>query len=211
MTDALLRTKAVTENVLEDYPEVPSTSPAGPKKTAKGFARDIIAEKDGVKSETVRMREYREAHRKPVLTDIGMEMDPEWLAKVRVIQMAVDAVARLLSMAKGKMKTIMEDTETVPGRYKDLLSDLETLQRRVAWARPESLCPACKGLEKVTPGCAGCETLAWITKGQVQDVPKELWDEKEPKVNYEGKRVPVSTFFRGAPDGPTADEEKPPW
>lgn len=202
MSDAILRTKAVVENVVEDYPEIP-TAQRGPLKTAVGFAREIIAEKDGVKPESVRMREYRESHRKPALRSIGMELDATWLADVRKVQAFIDSAAQGLARAKTQLKLALADPEKVPGAYKNLLAEVEILHRRVALARPESLCPACKGIEQLTAKCAGCETLAWITKNQAADIPKDLWDEKEPKVISGGKRAAVSTFFRGAPEGPT--------
>lgn len=181
-------------------------------KTERGQRREAIALAEGIRPESVRMREYRQAraqNRTPKsINPVGMELDSNWAKGVDELRELVSSASRSAHRAATLLDKASADPSLVPGIFITLRQEMRLLAGRIRQAIPESLCPSCKGLDECRPHCAGCETLGWIRKGQCQDIPKALWDESEPKVIHNGKTVLVSEV---CPVEPKAEPEEVLW
>lgn len=182
---------------------------AGRPKTPKGKARDIIAAKEGISANAIRMREYRERKDKfadvtsrdrSVLT-LGFTLDDATRKKVDEASARIMEASKNISRALAVLTAL--DNAGLPvhaGRINHIRDDLGHMSTALRGSKPYSLCPYCKGLEVVTAKCTACMTTGFIMESQKDGVPEELWDEKEPKVIFQGQMMLYSQFEEEQPD-----------
>lgn len=221
-TDTLELIELMAQKIRQEYPDLKER---GPKKTARGLAIETVATIEGVKPESIRMREWRANKgerfgKAEGLKSLGMVIDRDFENRVKEIQARH---AKLVSRLQGaliiyknllKADDSLDSDAPLPGKYKLLYWQLDDLAKAIGRLAPFSLCPFCKGLEAVKPSCAGCETFGWVSRQQLSEAPLELHDEEHPHVLYRGNLVPVSALPVTAPTEPAPepadDSDEPP-
>lgn len=194
----------------EPTPPPELVSEGGYRKSAKRVAREKVAKAKGVSLETVRKAELRtkkrrekkaavekvvnaQADGKPVdtapiapINDLGFELDASWLLKVAEVKRLVEMSAHHASTALGALTQIATKALPFPeGRLQRMRLDLQAIATACRMAAPTSLCPFCKGQDGYQTGCGACTAHGYITAGQMDHVPEELWD--QGKVSVDGQ------------------------
>lgn len=129
--------------------------------------------------------------------DIGKDRTNAWFEELRAMQ-------RNLGTVEGMMKRAhaagMHMTSLISQRI--LLAGIERVQEVLHDAQPVSLCPGCKGIEKLTTKCLRCGGAGYSTSMQIETVPKELLSREVLMVESGGELVPYEDF---APKGSDDD------
>jgi len=186
---------------------------AGRPLSKKGRARKVVAESLGISPKALKQQEYRERRKKGLtknskaIETIGMEI-PESMAKeVRSVQLLMEEAALRVSQALAALTTIENQSYRFPAaRLQRLRSDTVDLGACLRNARPEMLCPYCKAIPQLMPGCTACLGCGWICANQVAAVPKELLREDLPCVLVGGSRRSIWDYIPQDPEPPKADE-----
>lgn len=214
---------ALTERLAEDIqrtnPEVPKAGP-GRRKTAKGLAREMVAKQRGVTPDAIRLQQYRDKRSKePVptpreevvlpISNMGMDLSEEFIAQVGSVKNLLEEAARKVSGALRDLTSFANGT--LPKHKARLDRCRENLQEQSDALRaliPESLCPFCKGIEKVTSQCGGCEGSAYITRSQVEHgkiADMYMLEGDQAVVLYQKNVVPVVELTAGTDDDQLED------
>lgn len=180
-------------------------SPGG-GRTAKAIAREQVAKENGLTPQALRIAELRENSKPPPTSlgdedmefrTIGMMMDREYLNSVSGVQKFIDGAADFLSKAKGEMSRLLSSGLPIhESRLKAARERIEELGGVLRALRPESVCPACKGIDEVKAQCSQCAATGYISKNQMASIPAVLLNEEEPVVLYKGDLVSVHEFFK---------------
>lgn len=200
------------DEILEKEPELRAAGP-GPKQSARGKARTIVAKKLGVRPETVRVAEY---HVKQKETDIpgpdpdglidspvlsfGMTLDDEFVASVKRLQKASDDAAMLVSRALSVL-TKASSTSAYPGaQLQSITQALKEAGAQIRRQRPGAICPQCKCIPVLQEKCVGCVGTGWVSDAQLKGVPPELLRDDEPMVRTEDGRLLRASSYFGHPN-----------
>lgn len=106
----------------------------------------------------------------------------------------VDEMSALCRTLAAKL-TALEKTFPSLGQQQSARHGLDELSHAVRRARPESLCPYCKGDEIQQPKCHGCKGLGFVSKVMLVDCPKELLAEgTDCGIYVDGKWREVLSF-----------------
>lgn len=191
-----------TEEVLEREPGIRPSGP-GRTQTARGKARRSVAVERGIEPESIRKAEYRERKAKaaelagkskedpykvcPIRT-LGMTLSETFILNVHRVLNYTTQITTLLRRAQG-LATELEKSPApfAKARLERMRDELRAVSHAWDAAKPEALCPACKGLDGLQEECVMCVTTGYITKNQAENISEELWDEEEPRVLYRGK------------------------
>lgn len=165
----------------------------GAPKKASTVAREEQAAKEGITPDAIRKRERR--HGKPqsltAFKDMGFQLADEFKAQVAKAQGYLDECASLLQQAAAKLTLMSKDQEALfpKQRLQRLHTEITGASGMVRGARPISLCPWCKGQERVQDECTACHATGYITRSQEATVPEELLD--PDVVQISGEVVPI--------------------
>jgi ParB-like chromosome segregation protein Spo0J len=198
----------------------------GRVKTPRGKAREVVAKERGVKPETLRKQEYRNKQRKEKaggkadaelrqeadpINALGLELDEQFSAQVRAIQLHVKEVNLLLRQASAKLTHLKNAELGYPdARLDRMRENLKSFTAVVANATPSCLCPWCKAIPAVMAECSACGSSGWITPDMEDAVPSELLETDEPKVVYQGSVRLAAEFLSadpGEPDDASSDDD----
>jgi hypothetical protein len=105
----------------------------------------------------------------------------------------LDRVIGKIQTAKAFLTAMLNVKAPMPQRVQHFHDDLTNVGSALRGMRPDSLCPYCRGLNKVKDECSGCETLGYITEAQTEGVPPELAEGNV--VLYRTKYVPAGDFI----------------
>lgn len=181
----------------------PEPPKAGRPKSSRAKAREKVAAEVGIKPDTLRKREERRKKAaiaaapdllapEPPIRVLGMDLEEGWLKQVGEVQDRIDDAASLLSRAQAVLTALMGTALPVPSSLQRIKEELHSCAAALRGARPESLCPHCKGLAGVQEICLCCGAIGYVTSSQTGQIPKELWDEDDPVVTIGGRLTKVS-------------------
>jgi hypothetical protein len=168
-----------------------------PRQSAKAEARRQIARAAGITPAAVKKAEQRAAAKvppsdgagAPVSADGRGEAPPEAEATLDLLgcddasgeamakfarfdQAAIDEADKYMRLAQTAIARMAPSTMA-----QELKADVHRVASRVRAARPESICPWCKGLPRPeAPPCAPCGGLGYVSKEIAGRAPKELLD-----------------------------------
>lgn len=177
---------------------------AGRRKTAKGIAREQVAQKFGTTTETVRSNEYRTKKRQeseapgvalPPIRTLGMKLEDTYLKKVAKIQSTVDECAEAISASLGAFTRLAKDGEFPEGKLQRIKAVLQEASNLIRGNRPDTVCPSCKCIGAHKSSCGGCGAVGWVGKSALANVPEALLREEDPVILVDGKLVPAADFF----------------
>ena len=188
----------------------PNARPVSPKVVA----RRMLAAQRGCVESTIRRLEHRVAHREETraaakrstgIDTLGVQPDPALLSSVAEVSVLLESAKVMIRRAKKHLEGIKTpiprvSQQALVRQADDLLTQLKALE-------PTTVCPYCKGIEQLKPGCTGCDASGWLGKGQLQDVPKELLNPAFPQVVVDGKLMSAAELL--GLDGEAEDTEDP--
>jgi ParB-like chromosome segregation protein Spo0J len=206
----------------------------GRPETAKGRARKEVAERLGIKPESVRQAEIRARKRQerkaahevtllspglrpadnvdptppsaPELDDFGVLLDPEFSGLLVISQQEIDKARATVDRARQILAKGGELTGIQARRWRRAATALDEARELVKGLRPISLCPYCKGQQELVEGCAYCEGTAIRCRAQREDkLPEELLQRDPLMVMVNGKPEPI-LFEEDAPAEAPAEE-----
>ena len=185
----------------------PRTVSPAPQRSAKAEARKQVARAAGITTAAVKKAEQRAAAKESAAGDHGplpsepaasaVEPAPaldllgcddasaEAVAKfARKDQEAIDEADKHMRLAQAAISRMTPSTMA-----QELKADVHRVAGRVRAARPEFICPWCKGLPKAeVPPCAPCGGLGYVSKEVKGRAPKELYAaDVAPLVSIDGK------------------------
>lgn len=170
----------------------------GRPKHAKTVAREEVAMKLGISPESLRKQEQRRKRAKLQIQDpvrpLGMQLDADWRIKVAAAQKVMETDARhLKAMTTGIVRLLNSDETMVQKpRVRRLLELVQEAAELADELVPSSICPACKGLSELQSKCPTCFEAGYISKGQEEGIPQELW--ATDVVMTDGEVRPMSDF-----------------
>ncbi len=175
----------------------------GRKKGVRSEAISRVAAELGVSAEALLKSDYRRRKKGELpdppfaLKDLGMDLPPEFKAQASEAGKQMERAARYVAMAVACMTEVTKlGANAFPSaRLQRLHQDASDLSASIRNAKPVSVCPCCKALVKLRPGCAGCSGSAIMLANQQSAVPKELLDELNPLVLAGGKFHSVWDFI----------------
>lgn len=205
----------------------------GGTKSAIGLARDQVAAALGIKPKSIKQRRYRSRlkHATPAqlrnenlevpeddlnegdpdpIVSPWAELDDIFKKQVRRVQKAIDFVDNQLIQGLGMLTKIK--SQKLPchaDRIDKIHEDLAYLGAAVRGLLPAMLCPWCKGTDGVQERCVPCRGAGYITKSQVDGVPKELMGIKEPVVIVQGETKKLADY--AAVELPTVEYNENPF
>lgn len=208
----------------------------GRPETAKGRARKEVAERLGIKPESVRQAEIRARKRAeksaayqntipapqhrpadtqdptppaaPELDDFGVMLDAEFSGLLVISQQEMDKARATVDRARAILAKGGELTGIQARRWRRASEALDEARELVKGLRPISLCPYCKGQTELVEGCAYCEGTAIRCRAQREDkLPAELLQRDPLMVMVNGVPSPIFED-EAAPEEP-AEEEWP--
>lgn len=196
----------------------------GRPKTARGKAMATLAEKQGIKPDSIRrQRDRRRKKNKDILAKkdqppiemFGVEMDDEgqWLAQVEAsIKYQKDASLKLSLATRALNSLLSANLPSVfrkdPGdKLEEIVKSISLLRQKLDEDIPTHLCVACKASVDFGEGkaCPCCNGAALCGKRVVTGSPDELLDTENVHVLKDKKFVPIEGL---APEeGSIFDEE----
>lgn len=223
-----VRALNIYAKIEEQRERLPAGAKPGRKKSPMGLARERLAEQRGIKPDSVKKAQFRakeksreatiarvdagKAMRDPRdagLMTLGIAVSAEFLAQAKVVDSYTSEAGANVRRAMSSI-TSLRNVEGLPlnnGMLQRLYDDLQDVAAKLKAARPYSLCPHCKGLAGVQDKCAGCVTLGYITVGQKDGVPRELWVEgPTAMVQTQGRILPMSSFIESQAEEVPAEE-----
>jgi hypothetical protein len=194
--------KELTEELLKRLEEASTapTEPSGRQQTAKGAARVQAAALLGVTPGAVRKRQQRakasDAPRESLFNPWVVLDDPAFDIKVHEVTTAIDRASDRAKAILSDLSQLAESGNPIQSeRVGRVYADLREAFERLRGLRPASLCPFCKGVEKLLAVCPACLGTQYIVQSQRNGVPHQLWDEKDPMVSSSGQLLPLRDFF----------------
>lgn len=148
----------------------------------------------------------------PTLDLLGCDdASAEMVAKfARKDQDAIDKADQLLRLAQAALRTMTPCTA-----HQELHAQVHRVASLVRSARPEFICPWCKGLPKPTQQQAGaqpcgpCGGLGYVSHEVAGRAPAELRNPEAPKVAIDGKFYPYADIRDGKLPKNGAPAKKP--
>lgn len=190
----------VTEEILQAEPELRPDGP-GPTKSARGKARQIVADKMGTTPETVRQAEHKANNKakpppgvKPVNV-FGMVVDPELLDSIEDIRKVVDDSAALVSRALAAMTRLGTSRPFPAAQLQSIQQALRDVGHSIRRMSPEAICPHCKCIPQLQMTCVGCAGVGWVSAPMLVGVPKNLLNDLFPMVRFQDDVVSAQDFF----------------
>lgn len=174
-------------------------------KRAELIAR---AKQFGIKPDSLRTKLYRQAqrqaaklHKDPELDTFGLRLTASFADEVKLVRRRIRQIAKNLAAARVQTERLLRSRLPVPmAQLEQVEGLLLSLEDHVAKATPKSLCPYCKGLDKLQDDCRACAGTGLASLAQFNASPRRLREEPYAVVS-EGKEVALSDFSRD-PDDP---------
>lgn len=193
------------------------------RKAPKTRARESLAEKIGIRPESIRMREYREQlkNRAPrdkkiaplsgmLMETFGLSLPDNFQKRVGEVHLRITDSAKRVALALAGI-TVLEESGLPISEVKleNVRQELKEASDKLRALLPYCVCPYCKANETVMAECAGCTKTGYITKTQAEGVPDELWKSDEPLVVFRGfkKKLSEFGFAREVKPPPPQEEE----
>jgi hypothetical protein len=124
---------------------------------------------------------------------VGMDVDADFLRAVLAAHEHVTTARQYAVLCQAALTRLQNSGTPYPqSRARRMRDQAHELSALIASQVPSSLCPWCKGVEKVMANCAACAGVGIIVAQQEASVPRELRDEASPKVTHHGRYVEVS-------------------
>jgi hypothetical protein len=159
----------------------------------------------GIKPETLRMRMYRESLRKrpppkpAELETFGMKLVPKFRDDVRETRRRLTSIMQRVTNARAVAEKLRRSALPVPiGQLETIVGALQALEEKLAGAMPRSLCPYCKGLDRIQDDCRGCGGSGLASEAQWAKAPVRL--RELPIVLVDGKERDVDDFAKRSSD-----------
>lgn len=111
---------------------------------------------------------------------IGMEVTPDFMRDIKII---IGQTRELLATLH-KAQVILTNLASAQGgklplqrmRFQRLYDEIKACGAAARGIIPISLCPWCKGLDGIQENCNGCVQTGWISRDQMDQVPRDLWN-----------------------------------
>jgi hypothetical protein len=132
----------------------------------------------------------KEERVKAVIDTFGLELEPEFLKGVNMVQYRLQTCLDGLATAAGPLKTLLRQHPDIidRGRIERLLEIVEQARKDVLLERPAALCPYCKGVPKVQQACAACLRTGYVGRDVLAKAPAELLAPPH-RVSFEGRII----------------------
>lgn len=226
---------AMAELIEKQGPPPTYTPGPGRPKTARAIADEMVAKAKGVTPQAIRMAKHRKKQREkkyeaaaempgekpisevekwaPPVKTFGLELVPEWCAKVIVVQEKVDAIDILLKEALRTLTKLTREAYSDEPWCMRIYEQVSQAAAETRLMKPVSLCPYCKGLPRVSDECAGCRATGFMVKRDDHDIPPELLDEERLMVSFHGEIVEAQSLKLEDEPAPEPEPAKPanPW
>jgi ParB-like chromosome segregation protein Spo0J len=183
------KVQAIVEQKLAELPpEIPKIQKPkrGRPKTPRGIARAETAKALGVPEAAVRHADYRARKRgaklveKGPLETFGLTLSEEFQKTVRSVQESFDRAASHAVAALTALTAVANIEHSFPRpRLERIRHAVQQAGAELRAARPEMLCPYCKGIAEHQDHCKLCFALGFITKSQVSGIPPQFLDTKK--------------------------------
>ena len=180
--------------------------PGRPKSPIRK-ARDKLAEKQGIKPDSIRRQQDRrrqkakdkaEKQNTPPIEMFGREIDDggEWLAQVEAsIRYQKEASFKITLARKALGALRNANLPTCSDTELDAISkQLEELRHRIDEQIPTHLCPACKATLEQEEPCPTCNDTVLVGRNKIAGCPEELLDTENVRVLFNRKFVPIEEF-----------------
>lgn len=211
LTDLLAQ--QIASMSLEEQQTILKPRKTGRMKLPRTVARELIAEAAGRTREAQRKAEQRHKKRMDEKeeqldhnADLGInapwaDLDDDFKRRTNQVVNASWEIAKLVTATLRRMTMLLESGHPLhTARLVRLRDDLALLSKTMRGLVPSDLCPYCKGVPVLQEKCSGCAGTGYITHGQREGVPSELWETGDAAVVLtNGKFVPFSTFFEERP------------
>lgn len=163
----------------------------GRPKTAKGAAREKVAQELGTTPEAVRQREKRadaKANPKPAKESLFTDPVETWdleidaaaktdFVSISTIHIIILDVERSVKAARNTAKGLADMGKIGESVLAKISSDLHNALDSVKRASPDAVCPYCKdpsGKAKRRKKCNGCGGLGYVNNSQLKNIDSHL-------------------------------------
>lgn len=198
------------------YPDSPKSG-MGRRKTIRGMAMDHVAEKLGLKLDSVR-RAYTRSKKEPRRLTVREREQFDYLgtdvseAYRRMLGKVLDGVKtcqQRLGAAKAALVATVAKHPFPEPKIKQWLTEFDELYQRTKGLMPVGVCPWCKNTKHYRDNCPACFGTGYLMRAQSHAVPARL---KEPGVIIQNGHEMRSAKLEQAPDKePEAEAEAFPW
>lgn len=212
-----------TAALLPLKPSGNATGKSGRPETAKGEARRMVAEAEGVSDEAIRHSETRASKKRdegeagsrapgglaappPPPIDLHGQAMPDHMLDVTGLVEQYDKVDQLLRKAQAAATDLGMFGSAAPGIVESIKRELHDVAVRVRSEKPAHLCPKCDGKShpQTGPFCKLCQERGWVTATQYTASPKKHASAEEFLRDLEHR---ASEHAAGL-DAPTADIDR---
>lgn len=156
----------------------------------------------GIKPGSLRMRLHREKERERARSadhtkdfeSFGLRLTTSFHGELKAVRGKLELVAQRVGLARVDAERLLRSKLPAPVKQLENLVGLcLSLEQRVADALPRSLCPYCKGLDRLQDDCRSCHGTGLASVQQFNAAPRRL-KEAPHVVMVDGKEVPLSDF-----------------
>jgi hypothetical protein len=178
-------------------------APGKRETSARVQAREMVALRHGLSVEAIRKAEYR-ARKAGIIertSSVKVFGVPPSKALLERIDGAMEKTSALRAAIRSALRVVA--SSNLPDKQRSRITAL--LDRTLDFCgAPYAVCPWCKGIEKLSPNCAGCSGAGWVTRERIDFAPQELLATEKPLVAVDGDFLPAEEF---AEPPPTETEE----
>lgn len=166
----------------------------GRKKGVRAEAMEKVAKELGISVEALRKSEYRKRAEGQApepefhLKALGMELPAEFVEESAKVGRLMERAARYQAMVLACLTELGKLGNVFPAaRLQRLYQDASDVASGLRNAKPTSVCPFCKALDRLKGACSQCSGTGRILSNQESAVPKELMDETRLLVQVGGQ------------------------
>lgn len=194
----------------EIYPDSPKAG-MGRRKTIRGMAMDHVAEKLGLKLDSVR-RAYTRSKKEPRRLTVrereqfdflGIEVSEAYRRMLGSVLTSVKTCQQRLGSAKAALAAAVAKHPFPEPKMKQWLAEFDELYQRTKGLMPVGVCPWCKNTKHYRDNCPACFGSGYLMRAQSHAVPARL---KDPGVIIQNGHELKSAKLEQAPD---RDDPKP--
>lgn len=155
----------------------------------------------GIAPKTLRMRIYREGLRKrakstdePPFETFGLKLAAETVGQLKELRSRLSSATARVGLARIEVERLLRSKLPAPVAQLQTLEELCLgLEQRIVEAMPRSLCPYCKGIDRVQVDCKPCGGAGLASLAQYEKAPRRFKD-GPAIVLFEGRERPLSDF-----------------
>lgn len=151
----------------------------------------------GIKPASVRMAQYRENLRQrigkkepPPFETFGLKLSAQFQGELKQVRKRLEQASAFVGKARVELERLLRSKLPVPLTQLQQLEALcLALEERIAEAQPRSLCPYCKGIDRVQVECDACLQTGMASVKQYAAAPRRL--KEAPVVIVAGRETAI--------------------